>query len=246
MFADLYECHVLDLLSSIDAVNITHPLLNSSSPKYWFHVDQSPDSTDADHGRCVQGLVQLTDVTADQVLIFFICLFLNRVLRNFQATLQVIKGSHVHFEEFFQAHPGLSRQKDYIQPTDQVELIKWFAEKGCTVERIPLLAGQLLLWDSRTFHCGAKPTASVRAPRMCVYVCMQPRQLLGNKKDIERTCARKRAIWGQHRMTSHWPLKNRLFGKTPQLFGRPAPAIKDPPPYGPEDMSALERAIYGF
>jgi ectoine hydroxylase-related dioxygenase (phytanoyl-CoA dioxygenase family) len=158
----------------------------------------------------------------------------------------VIKGSHVHFDAFFQEHPGLRRQKDYIQPTNQVELIRWFSQKGCEVERIPLLAGQLLLWDSRTFHCGAKSASLARAPRMCVYVCMQPRQLLDSRKEIARVCARKRAIWGQGRMTSHWPLRNRLFGKFPQLFGRAAPAIKPPPPYGPEDMSVVERSMYGF
>eukprot|EP00873_Tetraselmis_striata_P041631 jgi/Tetstr1/461895/TSEL_006973.t1 len=63
-------------------------------------------------------------------------------------------------------------------------------------------AGDLVLWDSRTFHHGVEPTRGRRRPatRMAMYVCYSPR---ASAKPA--ALKRKRGQFAERRTTNHWP-----------------------------------------
>ena len=52
-------------------------------------------------------------------------------------------------------------------------------EKGCELHYIKCPAGSLVLWDSRTIHCGKEPDSNRTKSnyRCCVYLCYTPRSM---------------------------------------------------------------------
>jgi len=84
--------------------------------------------------------------------------------------------------------------------------------------------GSIILFDSRTFHCGVAPFGSVlredNTPRfrMCNYVSMQPRS-----SATEKELAKRISLYEKGRMTGHWcsghyfkenPENPRTYGST--------------------------------
>jgi ectoine hydroxylase-related dioxygenase (phytanoyl-CoA dioxygenase family) len=64
----------------------------------------------------------------------------------------------------------------------------YIEEKGCSVKRIKCPKGSLVLWDSRTIHCGSECLKS-RATfnfRNVVYVCYEPRTRCTEKNLIKK------------------------------------------------------------
>lgn len=85
-------------------------------------------------------------------------------------------------------------------------------------------AGSIVLWDSRTIHCGRECHKERVKPnfRGISYVCMKPRSLSSNS-DIEK----KRKAFNSKRTTSHWPNKVKLFSKNPRTYGKELPLINN-------------------
>lgn len=71
------------------------------------------------------------------------------------ATIAIIEGSHMYFDEFAARYP-MPDSKGW--PTLTVEQLHFFTvEKGLPIRYIACPAGSMCLWDSRTIHSVVKP-----------------------------------------------------------------------------------------
>ena len=112
---------------------------------------------------------------------------------------------------------GKDAKKDWHKLDDHA--MAAYAARGCAPARVRCKAGDLVLWDSRTVHCGVEPErgrAGAATQRCAVYVCMQPRA-----RATPAALRKKRAALAALRMTSHWPAKPALFGLKPRTYGQP-------------------------
>jgi hypothetical protein len=81
-------------------------------------------------------------------------------------------------------------------------------------------AGDLVLWDSRTFHMGAN--IEVGEERLVQYVCFLPRN--GSENSATEQTKRKKYLLDR-RTTSHWPYRLKVNGTQPHTFGDPANSV---------------------
>lgn len=128
-----------ELICSFDGMNITLPRQKDLKWSPWPHTDQSPHRKGM---QCVQGLL------------------------NYQPNgpkdggLILMKGSSKLFDEFFRENREQDDHED--KPPEEEDFkdlfifkeddVKWFEERGCTLEKICLEPGDLVLWDSRTMY----------------------------------------------------------------------------------------------
>ena len=141
VFADIW--HTPDLLTSFDGLSLHIPpevTKRGYFHKSWYHCDQS--FTDSSL-RCVQGMVSMYPTNAGD------------------ATLAVLAGSHLLHAEFAQAF-NITDKADWYRITDEQK--QWFLDRGCTEEFIESPAGSMILWDSRTIHCGREAVKGRATP----------------------------------------------------------------------------------
>jgi hypothetical protein len=117
---------------------------------------------------------------------------------------------------------------------------------GIKPVRIVCPKGSMVLWDSRTAHCGVPPEkAKIKAGgapknRMVVFVSMQPRRRLSAKNAVK-----KKTLFKAMRTTTHWAADRiKVFGKKPRLYaGQTWPELAAPlPPV----LTRLGLRIAGF
>uniref|UniRef100_A0A6C0KUI6 Uncharacterized protein n=1 Tax=viral metagenome TaxID=1070528 RepID=A0A6C0KUI6_9ZZZZ len=192
-----------DLLVSFDGVAWHFPPEITGrgwyANKEWLHVDQSPTRKDFE---CIQSWVTGYDVNEGD------------------ATLNALVNSHHYFNDLNEKFDNKIKidyfqlgkpEIDNLTKTHNTELIHVVCPKG-----------SMVLWDSRTVHSGRQALKGRAVPnfRNVVYICMTPRAL-ANEKALER----KRKIFEDGRMTTHWPHKPKQFGRLPQLYGKEPPKI---------------------
>lgn len=185
-----------DLLVSFDGFSFHFPFEHLPNKRgvyrgnEWFHTDQSPHR----NINCYQGIINLYDVNEGD------------------ATLRVIENSHLRHQQFFKDKEIDKVNGDWYK-LDKDET--YFADLEKV--RVRAKAGDLILWNSKTFHCGGEPLINRSEPnfRLAVYVCMVPRKWATNKQ-LEK----KRKAFNELRMTSHWPVETRLNSKTPRTYGK--------------------------
>ena len=208
VFAKLWSCKQEDLLVSFDGASFHFPpevtgwgWVNTN--KTWLHSDQSYSKPQFE---CVQSWVNAYD-TDDS-----------------DATLTVLEGSNRFHKEF--ADTFKPENKTDWNLLDQAQLDWYEKTKKCTRVNIKCPAGSLVLWDSRTIHCGTEPDSSRTKSnyRCCVYLCYTPRSLATQSK-----LASKIKAWEELRTTSHWPHRPKLFPKLPNTWGAPVPTIVQMP-----------------
>ena len=182
------------LLTSFDAIAIGRPPEDGQEDfqitgKHWLHLDQEPKR----HGlHAYQGAVNLEETEVDDW------------------TLEVMEGSHLHFETFYGQNPKAnmlaSVHEFYALLDEEVLNLKAIYE----IKRIPVPKGGIVLWDSRLVHANARPRQGRKNPgrwRFCVFVSMTP-AIWASKDDIEI----KRSAYNEALMTSHWSSQGvRLF-----------------------------------
>jgi ectoine hydroxylase-related dioxygenase (phytanoyl-CoA dioxygenase family) len=114
-------------------MNLTLPSSSQTPSQPWPHVDQSPSRVGL---QCVQGILNFAPNGPQD------------------GGLIVLKGSHLLNKEFFSTHDILGRKTwgpDDWFGFDESE-ISWFEEKGCSIHKVCVEPGDLILWDSRTIH----------------------------------------------------------------------------------------------
>ncbi len=137
----------------------------------WTHTDQAASAKGL---TCIQGFVSLT----------------NTVERSFV----VYEGSHLLHESYMRER-GLTGSRNWrlIDP-DYLDTIQE-TRKVLTVH-----AGDMVLWDSRTFH--QNQYGSLPEERLVQYVCFLPKYHPSNTLGMQRT---RRKYYEKRRTTSHWP-----------------------------------------
>lgn len=220
IFASLWNCKPEDLLTSFDGLSIHFPPEVTKRGWYksndWLHTDQSYTRNNYE---CVQSFVTGYDINEGD------------------ATLTLLEGSH-KFHKDFATKFNKTDKADWYKLTP-VEY-QYYIDKGCKRTCVTCPAGSIVLWDSRTIHCGmeAQKTRKRANMRLVVYICQTPRKW-SDKKNIEK----KQKAFNEMRMTTHWPHKVKLFGLNPRTYGKEMPSVSDLPK---PQLSKLGLSLAGF
>jgi hypothetical protein len=236
-----------DLLVSFDAASVHLPRPGKGYfRKSWIHTDAGPGNAhlETEDAQCVQAQVVLNTA------------------RECDGTLLVYDGSHKLWQAYFDKFPPPSAaegRKDWqrINEEDPAQ-VEFFS--GCAKVRVAAPAGSVVLWYSRTFHCGAEPLKDRPALpdgslpiRMVSYVCMMPRPALPATPSAARALlkllTRRRQIYDKDgkgtdpRSSTHHPLRPRTFGRKPQTRGAPMPVMVAPVVVPYEDLEPQAQAL---
>lgn len=220
-FAKIWNCSKEDLLVSFDGLSFHLPPEKTNKgwnrpERTWFHCDQSFRRSDF---SCVQGWVSGVDICeGDATLAFFEC-------------------SHKYHKEMADTIADPPPEEWYLLNEQQE---KFYFERGCYLKKIKCPKGSLVLWDSRTIHCGVEASRKRRIPnlRAVIYVCYMPRAL-----STEKHLQKKRKAFDERRTTRHNPCKIGLFSKNPRTYGREMPEIT---PIAAPQVSEFGRKLAGF
>lgn len=170
------------------------------------HVDQTGPGF-----QCVQGGLAITSQQEDGHC--FVC----------------VPGSHKHHDELMRMRDAeyalevAQVGKDRAKPLKKDWMIvsetqgAFLRAQGLNMQRVPLEAGDLVLWDSRTVHAstGYCKSAEPDAMRIHVFVCMKPAPTDPGVLEVQvqrRTRAHKEGTVGRH-LTAEY----KSFGGKPRI-----------------------------
>jgi hypothetical protein len=158
-----------DLVTGFDG-NCWIPKDFSAMDTCWTHTDQAASKKGL---HCIQGFVSLTN--------------------NVDRSLVVYEGSHLLHETYMKDR-GLTGSKNWrlIDP----EYLKTIQD---TRKVLKVDAGDMVLWDSRTFH---QSQYGSNEERLVQYVCFLPRFHPGNTPGQQR---QRFKYYRTRRTTTHWP-----------------------------------------
>mmetsp|Transcript_59077 Transcript_59077/g.115898 ORF Transcript_59077/g.115898 Transcript_59077/m.115898 type:complete len:440 (-) Transcript_59077:10-1329(-) len=164
----------------------------------WWHVDQGATKVGRRHS--VQGLLSLFDSDATTG---GLCVMPRSHRRHTELLCDVL-GKHVVDSS---DHAANADARDFASVPPYFPGFKAMPRRLVCCK-----AGDLVLWDSRTFHCNTpapKPkTSSETMPaenkllRAVAYICMTPSRLLDDASELRQ---QRRAAYEGRITTSHWP-----------------------------------------
>jgi hypothetical protein len=153
--------------------------------KIWIHTDQAPDTPGC---ICIQSALSCTE--------------------NKERTIVVYEGSHLLWEPYM-SERNLKGKKNWLK-IDPAYLDTIQDRKRI----LHLKVGQMVFWDSRTFH--QNQNGKNGEYRLVVYVCFLPKS---SKKNTKAQQAKRLKYFKDRRTTSHWPYSLHVNGKQPQTWG---------------------------
>ena len=189
LFSRYYSVPADRLATSFDGLCMMHGARSYQARGEWLsflHTDQSPRRKGE---WSIQGLVNLADAGPKD------------------GGLVVVPGTHLEHVAFFAQHANKDQASDWYKfSAEEAARYRSRAVKVCGEP------GDMMLWDSRTFHCNTVPERQ-DAIRACAYVCMLPRQRVGAAIRQKR-----RAAWEGLRTSSHHPAEGfRTFPTLPRF-----------------------------
>ena len=219
IFSYLWNCKNEDLLVSFDGASFNVPpeiTKKGWNKNTWFHSDQSYTRNNFE---CIQSWVTGYDVNEGD------------------ATLAIMEGSNKYHKEFASKF-NITDKSDWFKLNEEQEL--FYLNKGCEYKKIKCPKGSLVLWDSRTIHCGTEALKNRKKEnyRAVIYVCYLPRKLCDSKNIIK-----KQKAFNELRTTNHYPCKIKLFPKTPNTYGKQIPEIV---PIKKPILNQLGKKLAGF
>jgi hypothetical protein len=137
----------------------------------WTHTDQSAAAKGL---TCIQGFVSLS--------------------HNTDRSFVVYEGSHLLHESYMRQHGFTGARNWRLIDQAYLETIQ------NTRKVLHVKAGDLVLWDSRTFH--QNQFGSLPEERLVQYVCFLPKHHPSNTPGMQRT---RKKYFEKRRTTSHWP-----------------------------------------
>lgn len=145
VFAKIWNCEKEDLLVSFDGASFNVPPEDTkrgwNRNNTWYHTDQSFTKPDFE---CIQGWVTALDVNEGD------------------ATLSVYEKSHLFHKEAAERFKITDKTDWYKLKKEQED---FYLENGCTIKNITCPKGSIVLWDSRTVHCGIEAVKTRAANR---------------------------------------------------------------------------------
>ena len=163
-------------------------------PYYWTHTDQSSRKKGL---QCYQSFLSLTN--------------------NSERTLILYKKSHLLHEDYFET-------MEIDEPSDWHILDKNYVSELAEDKIIlDVSAGDLVIWDSRTFHQNTCGTLSCEEERLIQYLCYLPKYGEGNN---EKEQNQRRKFFEKRRTTSHWPYPMNAVPKQPNFYNYHNPENK--------------------
>ena len=220
IFSYFYKCTNEELLVSFDGLSFNMPpevtKRGWNKDNTWFHTDQSYTRNNFE---CLQSWVTGLDVN------------------DGDATLAIMEGSHKYHGEFAKKF-NCTDKADWYKLTKEQE--KFYSDLGCVYKKIKCPKGSLVLWDSRTIHCGVEALKERLQPniRSIIYLCYMPR----NQCNSETLIKRQKALT-ELRSTTHNPIKHKLFPKNPRTYGC---EIYDITTIEPPILTDLGKKLSGF
>lgn len=220
IFAHFWSCAPKELLVSFDGLSFNLPpevtKRGWNKQNTWYHTDQTYTQNEF---QCIQSWVTGLDVN------------------DGDATLSFMEGSNKFHKECAEKYELKDKGNWYKLNKEQEQ---FYFDKGCAYKNIKCPKGSLVLWDSRTIHCGVEALKTRKKPnfRAIVYLCYMPRKVCSKKSLIK-----KQKTFEELRTTSHWPSKPTLFGKNPRTYGGELPITT--PVHKPK-LSELGRLLAGF
>ena len=219
IFSKIWKCKKEDLLTSFDATSFHLPSEVTNIGWHrndWYHTDQSFTRNDFE---CIQSWVTGFDVNKGD------------------ATLGFLEKSHKFHKNFREDHMIIDKSDWYKLSEEETN---YFYNKGCIEKKIYCPKGSLVLWDSRTIHCGVGPLKERNSSnfRCVVYLCYTPKSK-ANKKVFDKRIK----AFEELRMTSHWPHKPKLFAKNPRTYGN---ELKTMTPFNKPKINDLGKSLVGY
>jgi hypothetical protein len=220
IFAYFWNCDINDLLVSFDGLSFNLPpeitKRGWNKGNTWFHTDQSFMTNDF---KCIQSFITGNDIN------------------DYDATFSFMEKSNNYHEEFKNIN-NITNKNNWYKLSKEEE--NFYHNKNCYIKNIKCPKGSLVLWDSRTIHCGIEANKKRLKPniRAIVYLCYMPRNLC-NKTNIKK----KQKAFNEIRTTTHYPCKIKLFPKNPRTYGNILPnitKIEEP------NLSELGKKLAGF
>ena len=247
IFGEFWNVNNDDLLVSFDGISFNLPPEKTGKgwrerAKKWLHCDQSFQNSEFE---TLQSWITFNNVRKGDATLLFLE-GSNKYHNEFKEYLTTLNNCN-EFKEYltplnncseFKEHAKNSIDKDWYKLDD--EELQFYKDKGCEEKYIECKAGSLVLWDSRTIHCGIEPTKSrsVENLRNIVYLCYAPRYLCAEKE-----LNRRRKAFNEGRMMSHCPYKASLFPKTPRTYGKETLPIKN---LNKPTLTSLGEKLVGF
>ena len=222
VFAKIWSCKPEELITSYDAVSFHLPPETTGIGWYnnndWMHVDASYTRRGFE---CVQGFVTGYDIN------------------DGDASLTLLESSNKYHSDFGDEF-NIQDEIDWVRL--EKEDLDFYYKKGCKRHNVKASAGSLILWDSRTVHCGMEPLETRDNPnfRLVTYVCMTPRSWMPDEYVEFRRSALEEMF-----MTNHCPHRPRLFPKQPNTYsGRRI--VPDVPEMPKPKLTELGKKLAGF
>jgi hypothetical protein len=154
--------------------------------KCWTHTDQAPNSLGV---QCYQSYVSLT--------------------KNSERSTIFYKNSHHTHQEYFKTR-NITGAKNWqlIDPAHLEEIKN-------TKNIMDVNPGDLVIWDSRTFHQNRYGLPNSEE-RIVQYLCYLPKSHIKNTKTQSD---KRRKYFNERRTTSHWPFPIHVNGLQARTFG---------------------------
>lgn len=219
IFSKIWNVKNDELITSFDGASFHFPPEDTHRGWHrqtWYHTDQSYLRPDFE---CIQSWITGYDVDEGD------------------ATLAFMENSNIYHKEF-QKTFNISDKSDWYRHTREEQ--SFYEKKGCTEKRIKCKAGDMILWDSRTIHCGTEPLKNRKHKKLrnVVYICMKPRKFA-----TTANLNKKQKAFNELRMTTHSPEKSKLFPKNPRTYGGPLPNITE---ISKPNLTELGMKLAGF
>lgn len=174
-----------ELVTSFDGC-CYYPKEYKSQHRYWTHTDQSSRKKGV---YCYQSFVSLTN--------------------NVERTLQLYEGSNLLHEDYFEKM-NIDEPRDFN--VIEIEYIKTILDS----QRIlSVNAGDLVVWESRTFHQNLCGDEDCNEERLVQYLCYLPKNKEGNDEKEQR---HRKRYFETRRTTSHWPYPMNVIPNQPNLY----------------------------
>ena len=174
-----------ELVTSFDGC-CYYPSDYKGRENYWTHTDQSSQKRGL---NCYQSFLSLTN--------------------NSQRSFVVYEGTHLLHQEYFK-HMKINSPSDWnIIDEDYIKTIE-NRKKILDVKE-----GDLVIWDSRTFHQNTCGPPDCNEERLIQYLCYLPKNSENN--DAMQNKLRK-TFFNTKRTTSHWPYPMNCVPLQPVMY----------------------------